>query len=156
MNCFFNISVSKIQRRSGLKSWDTENPIQATKAVCNKEMGYLAPAKKYNLPRSTLYDYVCSNWDPFQATQSKLGHKPIIPPTLEEKLVEYLLVSERKYFGCTRDDVRRLAFQLAIQNKIPSPFSIAKEAAGKDSFKLCMKRHKDKLSLRQLVPRISL
>jgi hypothetical protein len=84
--------------------------IQPFKAVCNKEMGYLAAAKKYKVPRSTLYDYVRSNWEPFQATQSKLGRKPIIPPTLEEKLFEYLLLIERKYFGCTRDDVRRLAF----------------------------------------------
>jgi len=42
-----------------------------------------------------------------------------------------------------------LAFQFPVQNKIPSPFSIAKEAAGKDWFKCCMKRHSDKLSLRQ-------
>ena len=56
--------------------------------LLNKEMGYLAAAKKYNVPRSTLCDYVRSNWDPFQATQSKLGRKPIIPPALEEKLVE--------------------------------------------------------------------
>jgi hypothetical protein len=40
-----------------------------------------------------------------------LGRKPINPPALEEKLVEYLLLTERKYFGCTRDDVRRLDFQ---------------------------------------------
>jgi len=39
------MSASKIQRRSGLKSWHTENMIQAIKAVCNKEMGYLAAAK---------------------------------------------------------------------------------------------------------------
>jgi len=82
---------------------------------------------------------------PFQATQSKLGRKPIIPPALEEKLVECLLLIERKYFGCIRDGVRRLAFELDVQDKIPSPFSIAKEAAGKDWFKRCMKRHSDKL-----------
>jgi len=99
------------------------------------------------LPRSTLYDYVRSNWDRIQATRSKLGRKPIFPLALEEKLVEYPLLIERKYFGCTRDDVRRLVFQLAAQNKIPSPFSIAKEAVGKDWFKRCMKRHCDKLSL---------
>jgi len=97
------------------------------------------------LPRSTLYDYVCSNWDSFQATQSKLGRKPIIPPTLEEKLGEYLLLIEQKNFGCTGDDVRRIDFQLAVQNKIPSPFSFAKEAARKDWFKCCMKRHSNKL-----------
>ena len=41
-----------------------------------------------------------------------------------------------------------LAFQLAVQNNIPSPFSIAKAAAGKDLFKRCVERHSDKLSLR--------
>ena len=109
-------------------------------------MGYLAAAKQYNVPRSKLCDFVRSNWDTFQATQSKLGSKPIIPPSLEEKLFEYLLLIERKYFGCTRDDVRRLAFQLAVQNKIPNPFSVAKEAAGKHWFKRVMKRYSDKLS----------
>jgi len=90
-----------------------------------------------------------SNWDSFQATQSKLGLKPIIPLALQEKLIEYLLLIERKYLGCTRDDVRMLAVQLAVHNKIPSPFSIAKEAAGKDWFKRCMKRHSEKLLMLQ-------
>ena len=101
------------------------------------------------MPRSTLYDYICLNWDPFQATQVKLGSKSNIPPALEENLVEYLLLTERKYFGCTPDDVRRLAFQLAARNKIPSPFSIAKETAGKDWFRRRTNRHSDKLSLIQ-------
>jgi hypothetical protein len=94
------MSASKIQRRSGLKSWDTENMIQAIRAVCNKEMGYPAAAK--NITCLILhYNYVSSNWDTFQATQSKLGHKPIIPPPLEDKLVVSLLLIERKYFRCT-------------------------------------------------------
>jgi len=101
------------------------------------------------LPHSTLYDYVRSNLDPFRATQSKFGSNPVIPPALEEKLVEYILLIELKYLGCTRDDIGSLASQLVVQNKIPSPFSIAKEAAGKDWFKRCIKRHSDKLSLGQ-------
>jgi hypothetical protein len=75
--------------------------------------------------------------------------KPINPPALEEKFIEYLLLIEPKYFEYTRDDVRRLAFQLAVQNKIPNPFSIATGAAAKDWFRRFMKRHGDKLSLRQ-------
>jgi hypothetical protein len=55
---------------------------------------------------------------------------------------------EQKYFGNTRDDVRRLTFQLAVQNKIPTPFSTATETADKDWFKRFMKRHSDKLLLR--------
>ena len=87
------MSARIIQRRSGLKSQDKEDMIKAIKAVRYKEMEYLAAAKKkYNLPRSTLCDYVRSNWDPFQATQSKLGRRPIIPPALEERHVKYLLL----------------------------------------------------------------
>jgi hypothetical protein len=49
------MSASKIQRRSSLKSWDTENMvIKSIEAVRNKEMGYLAAAKQYNMTRSTL------------------------------------------------------------------------------------------------------
>jgi hypothetical protein len=136
MNCFFKKCASKIQRGSGLKPWGTENMIQAIKAVYNKERGYLAAAKIYTLPRSTLHDYVRSNLDPLQATQSKLERKPIIPPVLEEKFVEYLQLTELKYFGHTRDDVRRLAFEVAVQNKIPRTFSVAIEAPGKHWFKL--------------------
>ena len=39
------MSASNVERTTGLKSWDTENMIQAIQAVCNKEMGYLAAAK---------------------------------------------------------------------------------------------------------------
>jgi len=52
------MSASKNHRISGLKSWGKENMIQAIKAVCNKEMGYLAAEKTYNLPHTTLYDYI--------------------------------------------------------------------------------------------------
>jgi len=52
-NCYFKMSACKIQRKSGLKSWDTENMIQAIKAVCNIEMGYLAAAK--NITRLVLH-----------------------------------------------------------------------------------------------------
>jgi len=78
-----------------------------------------------------------------------LGRKPIIPPALEEKHVEYLLLIDRKYFGCTQNDDSSLAVQLAVHNKISSPFPIAKEAADKDWFNRCTKQHSDKLSLCQ-------
>jgi hypothetical protein len=131
LHCFFQTSTSKIQRKSRLKSRDKENIIKAIKAVRNKEMGCLAAAKQYSVPRSILCDYVRSNWDPCQDTWSKLPRKPIIPPTLEEKLVEYLLLIEWKYFGCTRDDVRRLALQLAVQNKTPVHFQQPKKQLAK-------------------------
>jgi hypothetical protein len=40
------MSASKMQRRSGLKSWEKENMMKVIKAECNKEMGYLAAANE--------------------------------------------------------------------------------------------------------------
>jgi hypothetical protein len=61
-----------------------------------------------------------------------LEPNPIISRDLEKMLVEYLVLIEHKYFGYTREYVRRIAFQLAVQNKMLNPFLIAKEASGKD------------------------
>ncbi|KAJ4428279.1 hypothetical protein ANN_24296 [Periplaneta americana] len=69
------------------------------KAIREKIMGYLAASKRFNVPRSTLFDYVRSNSEPTKAVKSKLGRKPILPASLEEKLVDYELMMERKYFG---------------------------------------------------------
>ncbi|KAJ4447454.1 hypothetical protein ANN_09461 [Periplaneta americana] len=113
-------------------------------------MGYLVASKRFNVPRSTFCDYVWSNSEPTKAVKSKLGRKPTLPASLEEKLDDYVLIMERKYFGCTRNYVKRLAYQLAKQNNIPNQFSIVKEVAGKDWFKRFMQIHNQKLSLRAL------
>ena len=143
------MSGQALNRRKGLKSWDSKNMIEVVRAVRNKEMGYLAASKKFNVPRSTLCDYVRSKSEPSDTIKTKLGRKPVFPLALEEKLVDHLLLMEKRYFGFTRSDVTRLAFQLAKRNDIQNPFSVAKEAAGKDWFKRFMKRHETKLSLRQ-------
>ncbi|KAJ4428052.1 hypothetical protein ANN_24066 [Periplaneta americana] len=57
-------------------------------------MGYLAASKRFNVPRSTLFDYVRSNSEPTKAVKSKLGRKPILPASLEEKLVDYVDVRQ--------------------------------------------------------------
>ncbi|KAJ4438970.1 hypothetical protein ANN_14924 [Periplaneta americana] len=70
------------------------------KAILRKKrMGYLAASKRFNVPPSTLFDYVRSNSEPTKAVKSKLGRKPILPASLEEKLVDYVLMMERKYLG---------------------------------------------------------
>ena len=113
-------------------------------------MGHLAVSKKRNMPHSVLHYAItfAQILTLFKPPSQNWGRKPNIPPALEKKLVDYLLVIERKYFGYTLDDVKRLSFQLAVQNKFSNPFSIAKEAAGKDWLKRFMKLHSDKLSLR--------
>jgi len=121
------MSASKIQRRSDLNSWDTENMIQVIKAVCNKQMGYLTAAKNITclvLHHTIIFAQIRALFKP---PSTKLGRKSIISAALEKKLVECILLIERKYFGCTRDDVRSLSFQLAVENKIPVHFQSPKK-----------------------------
>jgi outer membrane biogenesis lipoprotein LolB len=53
--------------------------VKAITAVCNKEMGYLAASKKYNVPLSILCDYIHSNSGPSQAIQ--LASQNTVPNT---------------------------------------------------------------------------
>ncbi|XP_055642344.1 uncharacterized protein LOC129779099 isoform X2 [Toxorhynchites rutilus septentrionalis] len=72
---------------------------------------------------------------------TKLGRKPILPQKLEKLLVSYLLEMERRFFGMTWTDLKRLAFQLARSNNLPSTFNGDEEMAGKKWLKLFMARN---------------
>jgi hypothetical protein len=51
------------------------------------------------------------------------------PYNLEEKLVSYCLMMERKLFGLTRS-IKRMASELTIKNGLAHSFSLQKGRAG--------------------------
>lgn len=63
---------------------------------------------------------------------TKLGRKSYLGDEIENKLVEYVLILERTFFRMTRDDLCRMAYQLAVKNKLKHPFS--GETAGECKF----------------------
>lgn len=83
---------------------------------------------------------------PEEAVNLKMGRKPIMSKELEQELVNYLVIMESKFYGLTRADVRRLAFQLCERNGVQHPFS-KDGIAGRAWFDHFMNRHKDVLSL---------
>ena len=56
----------------------------------------------------------------------------VLPPALEDELVEYIRKMEQMFFGLTTRDVRRLAYQLAEKNGLNNTFNKEKKIAGKD------------------------
>ena len=80
-----------------------------------------------------------------------LGRKPILSRQLEDKLMQYCVIMDQSFFGLTRKDVQRMAFQLAIRNNIPHPFSANKKRAGRKWLKAFKRRH-PLLSFRQPQP----
>jgi len=110
------------------KRYDEEAMKAAIMMVKSKKAGYLKAADTHNVPRSTLFR-LCTAGNSSGVTT--LGRKPVFPVELEKMLVSYLLEMEKSFFGMTRSDVRRFAYQLARVNRIPSPFNKENESAGK-------------------------
>lgn len=73
---------------------------------------------------------------------SRLGRKPDLPVHIENDLVKYCTVMDQKYFGLSRRDLKKLAFQLAVRNNISSfRFSRDKQSAGKKWLRNFLIRH---------------
>lgn len=120
---------------------------KAIEAVRTRGMGYEEAVKIFSVPRSTLKRLVRDSQESLELFVHKpLGRKPILPATLEEKLVQYISFMESRYYGFTRMDVRKMAYQLAFENNIENYFR--NEVAGRAWLDHFLKRHRDSLSLR--------
>lgn len=66
----------------------------------------------------------------------------------ETEICDHMLDMERRFFGLTPQDVRKLAFQLAKANNIENNFDVSRGMAGKKWLNLFMSRHPE-LALRK-------
>nr|CAH7747809.1 unnamed protein product [Callosobruchus chinensis] len=122
--------------------------ISAVAAVQTKKMGYLKASKTFSVPRATLFRFVKEKTDSIAEVVDKpIGRKPVLDRDIESHLVDYILVMEGLFYGLTRMDLRRLAYQVAVQNNIENPFR--EGVAGRYWLKGFLKRHQNILSVRQ-------
>lgn len=128
------------------KQWSSEDMAKAITAVRKKEMGLKKASKTFNVPRPTLQRLARVDKPPEEAASTKLGRKPLMTDDLEKELVEYLLLMESKFYGLTRGDVRRIAYQLCERNGIKHPFT-EQGLAGRAWFDHFMRRHKNFLTV---------
>ncbi|GFG39808.1 hypothetical protein Cfor_10583 [Coptotermes formosanus] len=119
---------------------------KAIKVLRCKEMGPKRASRVFEVPRSTLKDKVNSKETYIYKINTLLGRKPVLPYNLEE-LVSYWLMTERKLFGLTTRDMKRMAFELAIKRFCPS-ISVQQGNAGWKWLRNFMCRH-PQLSLRK-------
>ncbi|XP_044739994.1 MFS-type transporter clz9-like [Chrysoperla carnea] len=120
--------------------------IEAVKAVREKKMGLKKAVKLYNVPKTTLQRFVHSDQPPDEVVNTTIGRRPVLPSHLEESLVSYHLVMESKFYGLTRQDVRKMAYQFAVKNNVEHSFR--NNIAGRAWLDHFLLRHKDKLSIR--------
>lgn len=131
------------------KKWDAESMKKAVTAVREKKMGFLKASKSFNVPKSTLEDYVKNKEkDVEELCKIPLGRRCVLGAELEEELVLYCQRMEERFFGVTERDLKQLAFQLAVKYNIEHPFPLAKSAAGEKWIRNFLKRHPN-LSMRK-------
>jgi len=132
------------------KQWDKNDMESAIQAIRQKEMGFLKAAKKFTVPQTTLHR-LCNKMDmePHNAAATILGRKSTLGDTLESELLKYALLMESKYYGLTRNDLKQMAYQLAVQNKIEHPCSDKSMRAGRGWLDRFLKRHKQTISIRK-------
>lgn len=122
------------------KTWDTKHMQQAVTCVRTKKMGYSKAAKMFKVPRTTLRRLAASVLPPEECVNTRLGRKPVMPPEIEAQLVDYLLEMENRFFGFTKNDVRKMAYQLAVRNNLQHPFG-RNEEAGRVWLDYFIRRH---------------
>lgn len=98
--------------------------IEAVKAVRENKMGLKKAVKLYSVPKTTLQRFVHSDQPPDEVVNTTIGRRPVLPTHLEESLVSYLIVMESKFYGLTRQDVRKMAYVLAVKIKLKIRFEI--------------------------------
>jgi hypothetical protein len=92
------------------------------------EIGYLKAQTTFGVPRGTLHRFINlkksnPNLDFNDFLGVKLGRKPVFSLQLEKELTSYCLEMERRFFGLTKSDVLRIAYQLAESKGVSAPFN---------------------------------
>jgi len=67
---------------------------------------------------------------PEEQVNVHLRRRNVLPSELGNKLLEYYIIMDQMFHGLRRQDIKRMAFQLAIRNDLKRPFNQAKSAAG--------------------------
>jgi len=124
------------------KNWTKQAMCRAVRVVRSGETGYLKASKYYSVPTRTLERYVKdTSLSPEELVNVHVGSRTVLPSELENKLVEYCITMDQRYYGLRCQDIKSMAFQLAIRNDLKHPLTQEKLAAGKKWLRSFSKRH---------------
>jgi exo-beta-1,3-glucanase (GH17 family) len=126
--------------RNGL--WQEKSLAAAITDVQKNKMTLGKAAKKWEIPKSTLFDHIRGK-SKHSGSKKITGRQPIFPAALEKQLVSYIQDFANNLFGLTPTDIRKFAYKIAEKNKIVHNFDRDTEMAGKKWFTNFMQRNRD-------------
>jgi hypothetical protein len=97
----------------------------AIRVVRSGDMGYLRASKYFSVPRGTLErDVKGTSRSAEELGYVNLGRSTVLPSELENKRTEYCIITDQRYYGLRRQDIKHMAFQLAIINAFKHQLAI--------------------------------
>ncbi|XP_030753742.1 uncharacterized protein LOC115880607 [Sitophilus oryzae] len=126
-------------------SWSEQTMSLALNDLKQGKISIRGASKKYGIPYSTLADHKKLN-----TSKKKLGrYSKVFSEAEEKELVEYLKELDKRFYGLTKRDFCKLAYQYAEEKHIHHPFT--NNEAGEQWYANFMLRHQE-LSLRTPEP----
>jgi hypothetical protein len=138
--CFMYITemVRTYVRKSNRQSWSMENLQAAVNDVKSNNMSLRKAAAAYGVPYITIRRHVHG----LVKTPGKLGRfKTVLDDVFEQELAKYVTDMQQRFYGLSAIQFRRLAYDLAVKNKLNHPFNVEKGTAGKDWIAGFLRRH---------------
>jgi hypothetical protein len=85
------------------------------KVVRSGSTDYLRVSKYFSVPRGTLERYVKDKArSPEELVYVNLRRRTVLPSEFENKLLQYCIIMDQRYYALRRQDIKRMTFQLAI------------------------------------------
>src|SRR5688572_33148089 len=104
-------------RKTTRQSWDEVAMQNAAETVKKGEMGVNKASVVFNVPKTTLRRRARNKNKRVNAGAKDLGGRvPKLCEVIEIDLVNYIVRMEEMFFGLSMEDVRKLAYQLAVRN----------------------------------------
>jgi len=120
--------VRNYQRKTKQQAWSVDDLNTAVAAVRNNE-SVRGAAKKFGIPRATLQRHLKNTVQ----TPGKLGRfRPVFDSVFEQELTQHCLEMQKRFYGLSVKQCRKLAFDLAEKNQLRHPFPPSEKMAGVD------------------------
>jgi len=107
--------------------WTKDDLHQAVSDVRAKVFTILAAARAYNIPRTTLQEYLNESVRKHKLNDNhepgRVGRHPVLGGQFEAELCDHAKQMSNMYFGITKEQLCRLAYEVAKKNGIRHMFN---------------------------------
>jgi len=122
-------------------NWTVESLHLAVVAVKSKSCSLNQAANDFEIPEATLRRYIKKESSDYSLHLGR--YRPVFSAELEDKLATYLVELGKRYFGMTKLQVRKFAYEYANKNGLQHCFDNKAKMAGVDWVAGFLKRHEN-------------